>query len=417
MLILYQRGTMMFSDKMHALGYSKSTIRELFEFGRKRAETIGTDNVFDFSLGNPSVPSPKAVEEAFIKIISEEKPMSVHGYTSAVGDDECRQAIADNLNKRFGTKYSKSNFIITCGAAPALASCFKALSVNENFGSDEDSEFIAIAPYFPEYKVFVENAGARLVVLPADTDDFQINPELLRKAITPATQAVIVNSPNNPSGVVYSSETIKKLSEILNNASGEIGHPIYLISDEPYRELVYRGVTLPFVPDYYKNTIVCYSYSKSLSIPGERIGYILIPDQVTEAESVFYAVSGALRALGHVCAPSLMQRMIAACADVLPDISVYETNSELLYEKMTEIGYHCVKPDGAFYLFFKAPFGISAKEFSELAKEKYNLLVVPGDAFGCPNYLRLSYCIETERIQKAIPLFSQLYSDLKGRMV
>ena len=399
----------MISEKMFSLGYNRSAIRELFEFGKKKAELIGAENVFDFSLGNPSIPAPAAVKCAIQRIFEQEDPITIHGYTSATGNEECKQAIADNLNSRFGTQYSKTNLIITCGAAPALAACFKALTIDSN------SEFIVVAPYFPEYKVFVEQTGAKLVVLPADTVNFQINLELLQKAITPATQAIIINSPNNPSGTIYSLETIKELADVLNTASEKIGHPIYLVSDEPYRELVYRGIILPYVPDYYKDTIICYSYSKSLSIPGERIGYVLIPNHVSEFHSVHSAVAGALRALGHVCAPSLMQRMIIECADILPDTATYEKNSTLIFEGLTKIGYHCAKSDGAFYLFFEAPFGMSAKEFSDLAKEKYNVLIVPGDGFGCPNYLRLSYCVNTERLEAALPLFSKMFHDAKIR--
>ena len=397
----------MVSEDMFSLGYTRSSIRELFEFGRNRAAQVGAENVYDFSLGNPSVPPPEAIEASIQRIIANEDPMGVHGYTSATGTDECRQAIADNLNKRFGTHYSKKNLVITCGAAPALVSCFKALTVSAA------SEFIAVAPYFPEYKVFVEQAGAKFTVLPADTEHFQIDLVKLAELITPATQAVIINSPNNPSGVVYSPETVKALSTLLKEASKKIGHPVYLISDEPYRELVYRGVTVPFVPDYYQETIVCYSYSKSLSIPGERIGYVLIPDQVSEFDNVYYAVTGALRALGHVCAPSLMQRMVTECANVMPDTATYEKNSTLIYDCLTEIGYRCAKPDGAFYLFFEAPFGMSAKEFSDYAKENYNVLIVPGDSFGCPSFLRLSYCVKTETLEKALPIMAKMYQDAK----
>ncbi|MGI5972096.1 MAG: pyridoxal phosphate-dependent aminotransferase, partial [Oscillospiraceae bacterium] len=394
----------MVSKEMFSLGYTRSVIRDLFEYGRVRAKEVGEENVFDFSLGNPSIPAPAEVQKAIVKIISESDPVSIHGYTSAVGSDECRQAIADNLNRRLGTDYGKKNVIVTCGAAPALVACLKAVTVDEN------SEVIAIAPYFPEYKVFAQQAGAKFTVLPADTEKFQIDFGLLEKAINSGTQAVIVNSPNNPSGTAYSRDTIEKLADILEKASKKAGHPIYLISDEPYRELVYRGISLPHIPDYYKDTIISYSYSKSLSLPGERIGYVLIPDTVSDFDDLFYAVTGALRASGHVCAPSLMQRVIVECADVMPDVSIYEKNSELIYKGLTDIGYSCARPDGAFYLFFRAPFGMSGRDFSELAK-KYNVLVVPGDGFGCPDFLRLSYCVKPERLEKALPLFAEMYEE------
>ena len=398
----------MVCEKMLALGNTRSVIRELFEFGINRAALIGQENVYDFSIGNPSIPPPPQVERAIIKAIENEAPLGIHGYTSAAGSALCRQAVADNLNKRFGKQYTPQNLIITCGAAPALVACFRALS------ADVQSEFIALAPYFPEYKVFVEQAGARLRILPADTENFQIDVQALREMLTPETQAVIVSSPNNPSGVVYDSKTVQALSTMLSEASELYGHPIYIISDEPYREIIYSGVKLPFIPDYYKETIICYSYSKCLSIPGERIGYVLVPDQLGDFRSVYDSVAGALRASGHVCAPSLMQRVITECADVLPDVTVYERNARLIYDGLTRLGYRCVRPDGAFYLFFEAPFGLSAREFSDLAKDGYNVLIVPGDGFGCPNYLRLSFCVDTARLVGAIPLFERMYAAAKA---
>ncbi len=391
----------MFSKQMYEYGSVRSCIRELFEFGKQRAAVVGKENVFDFSLGNPSIPAPKKVEEAICRLLNNENPIAIHGYSSAAGNDSVRETIADSINKRQGTNFSKNNIFITCGAAPALMACFKALICSS------DSEIVAIAPYFPEYKCFVEASGGKLTVIPANTETFQINFNELEKRINKNTQAVIINSPNNPSGVVYTEDTIRHLSDMLTEKSSIYGHPIYLISDEPYRELVYGGIKVPYVPKYYKNTLVCYSYSKSLSLPGERIGYIVIPDEIEDFNMLYPAVAGGARAAGHVCAPTLFQRVIAECIDVMPDLAIYEKNRNLLYNSFTKMGYHCAKPDGAFYLFFEAPKGYTAKEFSEKAKE-YNLLIVPGDDFGCPNHLRLSYCVTTEQIEKALPIFEKL---------
>lgn len=391
----------MFSKQMYEYGSVRSCIRELFEFGKQRAAVVGKENVFDFSLGNPSIPAPKKVEEAICRLLNNENPIAIHGYSSAAGNDSVRETIADSINKKQGTNFSKNNIFITCGAAPALMACFKALICSS------DSEIVAIAPYFPEYKCFVEASGGKLTVVPANTETFQINFNELEKRINKNTQAVIINSPNNPSGVVYTEDTICHLSDMLTEKSSIYGHPIYLISDEPYRELVYGGIKVPYVPKYYKNTLVCYSYSKSLSLPGERIGYIVIPDEIEDFNMLYPAVAGGARAAGHVCAPTLFQRVIAECIDVMPDLAIYEKNRNLLYNSFTKMGYHCAKPDGAFYLFFEAPKGYTAKEFSEKAKE-YNLLIVPGDDFGCPNHLRLSYCVTTEQIEKALPIFEKL---------
>ena len=392
----------MVSEKMLALGTTRSCIRELFEYGLKQAAIVGAENVFDYSLGNPSIPSPTGVNEAIIDIVKNESSLAVHGYTSAPGYNGVREAVAADLTSRFGMEIKPSNLFFTCGAAPALCSVLKALSV-------EDSEIIAIAPFFPEYRPFVENSGNKFVVVPADTESFQINFEALASLVSPKTQAVIINSPNNPSGVVYTEETIKKLGEILTAKSVEYGHPIYIISDEPYRELVYGGVTVPFVPAIYKNTIICYSYSKSLSLPGERIGYVCVPDCAEDSAMVFAAVAGAARVLGHVCPPSLLQRVIAKCATLQPDLEAYDRNRRLLLDNLTEYGYKVAKPDGAFYLFIKAPGG-SSKDFSEKAKQK-NLLVVPGDDFGCPEYFRICYCIDYDKIKRSLPVFKELIEE------
>lgn len=394
----------MISKQMYELGSVRSCIRELFEFSKQRAAVIGKENVYDFSLGNPSIPAPKEVEEAIRSILSKEDTVEIHGYSSASGNDFVKDTIANSINRRHDMKFSKRNLFITCGAAPGLIACFKALICSP------DSEIVGIAPYFPEYKCFVEASGGKLKVVPADLDTFQINFEKLENMINPNTQGVIINSPNNPSGVVYTEETILRLSAMLKEKSSLYGHPIYLISDEPYRELVYGGVKVPYVPKYYKNTLVCYSYSKSLSIPGERIGYILIPDEMEDFEMVYAAIVGGARASGHVCAPTLFQRVIAECVDVLPDLEIYERNRNLLYNNLTKMGYRCAKPDGAFYLFFEAPNEYTGMEFSEKAKE-YNLILVPGDGFGCPKHLRLSYCVATEQIEKALPIFEKLISN------
>lgn len=391
----------MVSKQMYEYGSVRSCIRELFEFGKKRAEVVGKENIYDFSLGNPSIPAPKAVQEAITDIINNEDTISTHGYSSAAGSDLTRETIANSLNRKHETNFTKGNLFITGGAAPALVSCFKALICSP------ESEIIAIAPFFPEYRCFVQAAGGTIKVVPADTDKFQINFVEFEKLITANTQAIIINSPNNPSGVVYTEKTIIQLSSILESKSAEFGHPIYLISDEPYRELVYDGIKVPFVTKYYKNTIVCYSYSKSLSLPGERIGYVLIPSEVEDFGMVYAAIAGAARSSGHVCAPTLFQKVIAKCVDVMPDLEAYDKNRTLLYNSLTKMGYNCAKPDGAFYLFFEAPKGYTAQEFSEKAKE-HNLLIVPGNDFGCPNHLRASYCVSYELIERSLPVFAEL---------
>lgn len=393
----------MVSEKMLALGSNRSTIRELFEYGKQRAAIVGAENIYDYSLGNPSVPAPAAVNEAIKEILDSETPIAVHGYTSAVGDNATRDAISDNLNRRFGTNYSRDNLYLTCGAAASLLCAFRTVIINE------ESEVIGIAPFFPEYRAFVESNGGKFSVIPADEEHFQVKFDLLEKAINNNTQAVIINTPNNPSGVVYSEETIIKLAEILDRKSKELGHPIYLISDEPYRELVYSDAGVPFTAKYYKNTIVCYSYSKSLSLPGERIGYVLIPSEADDFTDLYNSIAGAGRSCGYVCAPSLMQKMIAKCADVMPDISSYKKNRDYLYNALTEIGYECADPSGAFYLFVKAPNG-NADEFSEIAK-KYDLLLVSGSPFGCSTYFRASYCVDYNMIVKSIPAFKKSFED------
>ena len=392
----------MFNKTAYGLGSVRSYIREVFEYGRQQAKIVGEENVFDYSLGNPSIPAPEKVNETIINVLNTESSIKVHGYTSGPGDDSIREAVAKNLTERFGKVIRPANLFFTCGAAPALMTALTALAC-------EDSEVIAIAPFFPEYKPFIESSGNKFVMVPADTTSFQIDMAALESLVNEHTQAIIVNSPNNPSGVVFSQETLEKVGSILGAAAEKYGHPIYIIADEPYRELVYDGVEVPFIPNVYKDTIVCYSWSKSLSLPGERIGYVLVPDNATDSAELFAAVAGAARMLGHVCAPSLIQRAVAACCDIMPDLEAYDVNRNLLYNGLTEIGYECAKPQGAFYLFVKAPGG-DAMAFAEKAKKK-NLLIVPSDSFGVPGYFRLSYCVSKEMIERSLPAFKEVFAE------
>ena len=389
----------MLNEKMLQLGTQRSVIRELFEFGKLRAAEIGAENVFDFSIGNPSVSAPESVKATALKLLQENNPVTLHGYTSAQGDATARTMIANSLNKRFQTNFNANNLYLTVGAAAALCCCFHGL------GNPGD-EFIVFAPYFPEYKVFIEGASAKMVLIPADTEAFQIDFETLETAITPKTKGVIVNSPNNPSGVVYSEETIKRLADLLKAKSEEYGEPIYLISDEPYREITFCGTVVPFLPNYYDNTLICYSWSKSLSLPGERMGYVLVPDKVQDSKLVYSAIAGAGRSLGYVCAPSLFQHICAACANETADITIYENNKNLLLKSLRQMGYHVVEPDGTFYMFPRTliPDDIA---FCEKAKD-FNLLIVPGTGFGAPGHMRISYCVPTERIERSLSAFEAL---------
>jgi aspartate/tyrosine/aromatic aminotransferase len=392
---------MMLNQTAYSLGANRSCIRDLFEYGRARAAVVGEENVFDYSLGNPSIPSPTAVDEAVRQILLDTPTLQVHGYTSAVGDFATRQAIADDLNRRYDAECRAENFFLGCGAAPELVAVFTALAVPEG-------ELLAIAPYFPEYKPFAQAAGLNFRVVPPDVPEFQIKLDAVEAMLTPHTQAVLINTPNNPSGVVYTQKTLEALGALLTQKSREYGHPIYLISDEPYRELAY-GVEVPFVPLIYPNTVVCYSYSKSLSLPGERIGYIYVPDSAADSRALYAAVAGAARSAGHVCAPSLWQKVIARCAGLRPDLQAYDRNRKALYEGLTAMGYEMAKPDGAFYLFIKAPGG-DANAFSEKAKKR-DLLLVPGDGFGCPGYFRICYCVSYDMIQRSLPVFRALINE------
>ncbi len=388
----------MFNENAYALGANRSCIRELFEYGRARAQVVGEENIYDYSLGNPSIPAPKEINQTIIEVLNSVDTLKVHGYTSAIGDRETRAAISQDLNARYGISTAPEDFFIGGGAAGELCAVFSALN-------RPNGEILAIAPYFPEYKPFAEHAGLRFRVVPPDIPDFQIDFKSLEGAINFNTQALILNSPNNPSGVVYTPETLETLARLLEKKSLEYHHPIYIVSDEPYRELAY-GVEVPFVPSFYRDTVICYSYSKSLSLPGERIGYIYVPREAADSRALYAAIAGASRANGHVCAPSLWQKVIARCTHLRPDLEAYNRNRTLLYESLRSMGYEMAKPDGAFYLFVKAPGG-SARIFSERAKDR-DLLIVPGDDFGCPGYFRLCYCVKEEMIRKSLPIFEEL---------
>lgn len=397
----------MLSEKVLELSKQHSVIRDIFEFGMERAKEVGAENVFDFSIGNPSVPAPKEVDETAMKYIKGGDPVAVHGYTSNAGIYEVRDAVAKSLNRRFDTSYSADNIFMTIGAAAAVGICFKSLV------DGPEDEIITFAPYFPEYQVYAEGAGCKLTIIPAETETFQIDFERLESVINVHTKAVLINSPNNPSGAVYSRETIQRLADLLTRKQEETGHSIYIISDEPYREIVYDGVELPHVPKYYGNTLVCYSFSKSLSIPGERIGYIIAPCEAEDYGNLLAVFIAAGRLLSYVSVPALYQKVVGDCVDLTADLSVYQANKDLFYHALTDMGYECVEPGGAFYLFPKA-LEADAEAFCERAK-KYDLLMVPGDSFGCPGYVRISYCVPTERIEKALPLFQKLMDEYKEK--
>lgn len=389
----------MINEKMLGLGSKRSVIREIFEYGNKRRKEIGADKVYDFSLGNPSIPAPEKVKEVLLDLIENTDTTKLHSYTSAQGDLGVRASIAENINKRFEAGATANLLYMTCGAAASLTISLSAIL---NAGD----EVIVLAPFFPEYTVFIEKAGGKPIVVKCREEDFQIDFTALEKAINKNTKAIIINSPNNPSGVVLSTETIKSLAELLNKKQTELGTDIYVIADEPYRELVYGDVEVPYIPNFYDNTIVCYSYSKSLSLPGERIGYIFVSPKSTDRTALYAAVCGAGRALGFVCAPSLLQYTVAACQDLTGDLEAYKKNRDILYNALVEYGYTVAKPDGAFYLFVKSP-EEDANAFCEKAKGE-EILIVPGDDFGYKGYLRISYCVATETIENSLAGFKRL---------
>ncbi len=398
-----------YNQKMFGLGSKRSIIREIFEYSKTRAAEIGADKVFDFSLGNPSVPAPAEVNSTIAELLSTQNSVELHGYTSAQGDATVRKVISDSIRDRFGINNITPNHIyMTCGAAASLSICLKAV-----IEEDSKDECIVFAPFFTEYRVFIENAGGKIVISQPMEKTFQIDIADFESKINKNTKAVIVNSPNNPSGVVYSEETIKALCEVLRRKSAEYGKAIYLIADEPYRELVYSGVDVPYLMNYYANTLVCYSYSKSLSLPGERIGYIAVSPDMEDGANIYLAVCGAGRSLGYVCAPSLFQHVIARCAGAKVDIDVYKENRDLLYDNLTSYGYECVKPDGAFYLFVKA-LEDDAYKFYEKAKE-HEILVVPCDDFGVKGYVRIAYCVDKARVLGALPAFEKLALEYKNK--
>ena len=388
----------MINEKMRALGAKRSVIRELFEYGKKRKAEIGEENVYDFSLGNPSVPAPEVVNDTLVGLLREESSVALHGYTSAQGDAAVRAAIADYINRTHGESVNADCLYMSVGAAAALT-CSLTAVVNEG------EEVIVPTPYFPEYKVFIERCGGVIREVACD-ESFQLDISAIGAAINEKTAAIIINSPNNPSGAVFSEENIKALAELLYASEKKYSRTIYLIADEPYRELVYGGVFVPYLTKYYDDTLVCYSFSKSLSLPGERIGYVLVCPRCKDFTETYQAICGAGRALGFVCAPSLLQKLLPYCLGETADVDIYDRNRRLLLEKLTEYGYEMVRPDGAFYLFLKAPNGDSG-EFCERAK-KHEILIVPSDDFGCGGYARISYCVKTEQIERALPAFKAL---------
>lgn len=392
----------MISTKMQKLAQNNSVIRAMFEEGNRLAAEFGRENVYDFSLGNPNFPAPKAVSEAVINVLQDTDSVEIHGYMSNTGFPSVREAVAESLNSQHGTTFGANNVIMSVGAAGGLNVVLKTLL-------NPGDEVIAIAPFFVEYGNYVANYDGNLVIVPPNMPDFQPDPEAVAAAVTPKTKAVIINTPNNPTGVIYSEESLKALGEALERKGREFGTSIYIISDEPYRELAYDGAVVPYVTKCYKNTIVCYSWSKSLSLPGERIGYIVIPSAIDEYELIFEAAGIATRVLGFVNAPSLMQLAVARCLEEKTDIGAYDANRRLLYEGLTERGFDCVFPQGAFYMWVKAPGG-DDKAFSAAAK-RHNILIVPGTSFACPGYVRIAYCVSPETIRRSMDAFSKLAKD------
>lgn len=393
----------MIAERMVGLVNNNSVIREMFEEGKRLAGIYGAENVFDFSLGNPSVPAPEELNRAVKDILDEEPSIFVHGYMSNAGYEDVRATIADSINRRFGTSFNQSNIIMTVGAAGGMNVIFKTIL-------NPGDEVLTFSPYFVEYNSYVSNYDGKLVAIDPDTETFQANIEDLERKITPKTKALIINNPNNPTGVVYSEETIKKVAAILDAKQKEYGTEIFIVSDEPYRELAYDGVEVPYITKYYNNTIVGYSFSKSLSLPGERIGYLVIPDEVDDAEQMKTAAAIATRVLGFVNAPSLMQRAVARCIDAKCDVDSYNRNREALYNGLVNLGFECIKPQGAFYLFVKSPVP-DEKEFCNVAK-KHNVLLVPGSSFKCAGYVRIAYCVSYDTIVNSLPRFAEIAQEM-----
>ena len=389
----------MINEEYKAMLGGKSVIRELSEYATSRGAEIGYQNVFDYSLGNPSVPAPKSFTDAMVDLYENGDPVAIHGYSPSLGIPSVKDAIAENLNERFGMAYTGNHIFPTTGAAGALSHAMRAVT-------KPGDEIITFAPYFPEYQPYVKGAGAKLTIVPADTENFQINFDAFEAALNPNVQVVLINTPNNPTGVIYSEETLQKIAAILEKKQKEFGTSIVLLSDEPYRELAYDGAVVPYVTKYYRNTVVCYSYSKSLSLPGERIGYLVIPSEMDESANVFQAATIANRVLGCVNAPSLMQRVIKRCVDANVNLEAYDRNRNLLYNGLKECGFSCIKPEGAFYLFVKSPVE-NEKEFCEVCKQ-YNVLVVPGSSFACPGYVRIAYCVSYGQIERSLPAFRKI---------
>lgn len=396
----------MISKKMTKYVENSSAIRAMFEEGKRLTKLYGAENVFDFSIGNPNVEPPEAVKNAIIEVLNQEDPKFVHGYMNNSGYEDVRQQVAQSINRKFGTNFDAPNILMTVGAAGGINVILKTII-------DPGDEVITFAPYFSEYYNYIENFDAVEVIISPNTETFQPNLKEFKEKITSKTKAVIVNSPNNPTGVVYSEETIQELAYILTEKEREHGTSIYIISDEPYRELVYDGVEVPYVTKYYHNTIVSYSFSKSLSLPGERIGYLVIPSEVDSFEAIIGAANVANRILGYINAPSLLQRAIVKCLDEEVDVSIYNKNREALYKGLTDAGYQCIKPEGTFYLFVKTPID-NDKEFCEIAS-KYNLLIVPGTSFACPGYVRIAYCVSYETVVGALPKFKELMEEVRAK--
>lgn len=396
----------MISKSMEDMVKNNSVIREMFEEGKKLAQIYGSNNIFDFSLGNPNIPAPKKLNEAIKKILDEEESVKVHGYMNNAGFEDVREKIADSINKKFGTSFHTNNIVMTVGAASGMNIILKSIL-------NPEDEVITFAPYFMEYNNYIRNYNGKVVVVSPNTEDFQPKLSEFAERITPKTKAVIVNSPNNPTGVIYKEETIQKIAEILEQKQLEYQHEIYLISDEPYRELAYDQNVVPYVTKYYKNTFVVYSYSKSLSIPGERIGYVVIPDEMEDSENMTTAVTIANRIIGCVNAPALMQRAIMHCVDEQVDLKTYDENRNLLYDTLTSYGFKCIKPEGAFYLFVKSPIE-DDNDFCQIAK-KYHILLVPGSSFACKGFVRIAYCVSTDMIKRSLPAFGKLAGEMFNR--